>query len=89
MQQAGSDSAVWLTGLGSTQDLPRPGMEPVSPISAGGFLTTGSPGSLGKSTFKRLLMVQKCRIEKNKLLRHLNFSTLEIKVYKIIITLSL
>ena len=28
----------------STWDLPRPGMEPMSPASAGGFLTTGPPG---------------------------------------------
>ena len=27
-----------------TWDLPRPGMEPVSPASVGGFLTTGPPG---------------------------------------------
>ena len=25
-------------------DLPRPGMEPVSPVLAGGFLTTGQSG---------------------------------------------
>ena len=25
-------------------DLPRPGMEPMSPVLAGGFLTTGPPG---------------------------------------------
>ena len=25
--------------------VPRPGIEPVSPVSAGGFLTTGPPGT--------------------------------------------
>ena len=30
-------------------DLPRPGFEPVSPALAGGFLTTASPGTSGKS----------------------------------------
>ena len=26
------------------RDLPRPGLEPVSPVLAGGFLTTATPG---------------------------------------------
>ena len=84
-QQAGS------AGLGAAQQAGSSwtGAEPVSPIWASGFLTTGSLGSLGKSTFKGLLMVQKCRIEQNQFLRHLNFSAFEIKLYKIIITWSL
>ena len=28
-------------------DLPRPGGEPMSPVLAGGFLTTGPPGKSG------------------------------------------
>ena len=33
--------------LRSMWDLPRPGMEPVSPALAGGFLTTVPPGKSG------------------------------------------
>ena len=33
--------AQWLRGM---WDLPRPGLEPVSPALAGGFLTTAPPG---------------------------------------------
>ena len=39
---------LWRTGLVSpcgTWDLPGPGIEPVSPALAGGFLTTGPPGT--------------------------------------------
>jgi len=39
---------LWLTGLVAPQgmcNLPRPGMEPVSPALPGRFLTTGPPGS--------------------------------------------
>ena len=32
-------------------DLPRPGLEPVSPALAGGFLTTAPPGSLKLMVF--------------------------------------
>ena len=32
-------------------DLPRPGIEPVSPALAGGFLTTGPPGKSRKLGF--------------------------------------
>ena len=35
-------------------DLPRSGIEPVSPEIQGGFFTTGSPGKLGLSCFKPL-----------------------------------
>ena len=30
-------------------DLPEPGIEPVSPLLAGGFLTTGPPGKNDKT----------------------------------------
>ena len=33
-------------------DLPRPGLEPVSPALAGGFLTTAPPGKPGGIIFK-------------------------------------
>ena len=33
-------------------DLPGPGLEPVSPALAGGFLTTVSPGKSDKFVFK-------------------------------------
>ena len=32
-------------------DLPGPGLEPVSPASAGGFLTTAPPGKPGNTGF--------------------------------------
>ena len=32
-------------------DLPRPGIEPMSPALAGGFLTTGPPGKSSHSLF--------------------------------------
>jgi len=47
-------------------DLPRPGIEPVSPELAGGFLTTGSPGKfLGKPflhTWALIVLVEKLRL---------------------------
>ena len=41
---------LWYTGLVAPGmwDLPRPGLEPVSPALAGGFLTTAPPGNLLK-----------------------------------------
>ena len=36
-------------------DLPRPGLEPVSPALAGGFLTTASPGKPPLSIFLNIL----------------------------------
>ena len=33
-------------------NLPGPGLEPVSPALAGGFLTTGPPGKLKEGTFE-------------------------------------
>ena len=38
-------------------DLPRPGLEPVSPALAGGFLTTAPPGKPDLNFFKRSLVV--------------------------------
>ena len=38
-------------------DLPGPGLEPVSPALAGGFLTTVPPGKSGKSLFVALYFV--------------------------------
>ena len=35
-------------------DLPEPGIEPVSPALAGGFLTTGPPGKPYRFVFKAL-----------------------------------
>ena len=37
--------------LRSTWDVPGPGLEPVSPALAGGFLTTVPPGKPSLSTF--------------------------------------
>ena len=39
--------------LRGTWDLPRPGLEPVSPALAGRFLTTAPPGKPGTATFER------------------------------------
>ena len=36
--------SLWRTGLIAPRNLPRPGIEPVSPALAGRFLTTGPPG---------------------------------------------
>ena len=49
---------LWRTGLVALRvwDLPRPGLEPVSPALAGGFLTTGPPGKPLKYFFETLLV---------------------------------
>ena len=39
-----SSSGTWASLLRGMWDLPRPGLEPVSPTLAGGFLTTAPPG---------------------------------------------
>ena len=39
-----SSFGTWAQLLRSMQDLPRPGIKPVSPALAGGFLTTAPPG---------------------------------------------
>ena len=44
-------SPVAVHGLSCLWDLPRPGIEPVSPALAGGFLTTGPPGKSTLVTF--------------------------------------
>ena len=41
-----STCGAWAQLLCGTWDLPRPGLEPVSPALAGGFLTTVPPGKL-------------------------------------------
>ena len=53
---------LWLTGsraqaqlLHGLQDLPRPGLEPVSPALAGGFLTTAPPGKSLFLSFQEVL----------------------------------
>ena len=40
----GGSQWLQLMGLGAPWRLPRPGIEPMSPALAGGFLSTGSPG---------------------------------------------
>ena len=44
--------------LRSMWDLPRPGLEPVSPALAGGFLTTASPGKPGLQFLKSISVSQ-------------------------------
>ena len=46
MWLAGSraQAQLWHTGLAALWDLPGPGLKPVSPALAGGFLTTAPPG---------------------------------------------
>ena len=39
-----SSCGAWASLLNGMWDLPRPGLEPVSPALAGGFLTTAPPG---------------------------------------------
>ncbi|KAJ8791703.1 hypothetical protein J1605_020425 [Eschrichtius robustus] len=39
-----SSCGLWARLLCGMWDLPRPGLEPVSPALAGGFLTTAPPG---------------------------------------------
>ena len=45
---------LWLTGLVAPRHVgsSRPGLEPVSPALAGGFLTTAPPGKPGNASFK-------------------------------------
>ena len=47
-------------------DLPRPGLEPVSPALAGGFLTTAQPGK----SLKFLKLSDKLAIWKNPMINH-------------------
>ena len=54
------NSGTWATMLHGTWDLPRPGIEPMSPALAGGFFTTELPGKpnlflLNERFFKPLL----------------------------------
>ena len=51
-----SSCGAWAQLPRGTWDLPRPGMQPVSPALAGGFLTTGTPGKscLWSLLFKNL-----------------------------------
>ena len=44
-------------------DLPRPGMEPVSPVLAGGFLTTGPPGKTLAGLSRLLPVTLLCEVE--------------------------
>ena len=48
-----SSCSTWVYLSCSTWDLPKSGIEPVSPALAGGFLTTGPPG---KSDFMSVLV---------------------------------
>ena len=48
-------SRAWL--LHSMWDLPRPGLEPVFPELAGGFLTTAPPGKSQLAFFKKIKIV--------------------------------
>ena len=45
-----SSCGAWVQLLCGMWDLPRPGIEPVSPALAGGFLTTVPPGKSPKCT---------------------------------------
>ena len=51
-----SSCGAWASLLRGMWDLPRPGIEPVSPALAGGFLTTAPPGKLPSLTFLPLLV---------------------------------
>ena len=61
-----SDCGAQALLLQGMWDLPRPGIEPVSPELAGGFSTTGSPGKfLGKPflhTWALIVLVEKLRL---------------------------
>ena len=46
-----SSSGTWAQLLRRMWDIPRPGLEPVSPALAGGFLTTATPGKSPKHLF--------------------------------------
>ena len=46
-----SGCGTWAQLLHGMWDLPRPGIEPVSPALAGGFLTTAPPGKSPSTTF--------------------------------------
>ena len=54
-------------------DLPGPGLEPVSPELAGGFLTTAPPGKPARSFLTHLLMKIKTKIKKWDLMKLKNF----------------
>ena len=46
-----SSCGAWAELLPGMWDLPGPGLEPVSPALAGGFLTTASPGKSPRISF--------------------------------------
>ena len=49
-----SSCGAWAYLLCSMWDRPGPGLEPVSPALAGGFLTTASPGKPNNACFTRI-----------------------------------
>ena len=59
-------------------DLPGPGLEPVSPASAGGFLTTAPPGKSNTDIFDQTSWMVKRMIKKGKLLKYLFMSNMEL-----------
>ena len=59
-----SSCGAWAQLLHGMWDLPRPGLEPVSPALTGGFLTTAPPG---KSPFFQFERQQNCILKQNKL----------------------
>ena len=50
LSSCGTKQAQLLRGM---WDLPRPGLEPMSPALAGGFLTTAPPGKSSNTNFKQ------------------------------------
>ena len=52
LEQSLSNCGAWASLLHSMWDLPGPGLEPVSPALAGGFLTTAPPGKSLTAVFK-------------------------------------
>ena len=53
-----SSCGTWVLLLHGMWDLPSPGLEPVSPALAGGFLTTAPPGKPHSSYFNRENSIQ-------------------------------
>ena len=65
LQHSGSRALaqqLWCTCLAALRDLPGPGIEPVSPASAGGFLSTVPPGKSQVSSFSIFLIIKICLI---------------------------
>ena len=64
LERRPSSCGAWAQLLRGMWDLPRPGLEPLSPALAGGFLTTAPPGKPERPMFYRNIFIAICSLKK-------------------------